>query len=329
MSAAQWPAPLAVVQRLLDDPHGFEFFQAVRLLENWWAREDGLTRAQVLATRLSFRNSLSMSFPASEIEALRTQWQQLKDPTGGSEDDAPAPASKTPARVEITQAFMSFGGALPGYYTDAIAQRESERHGNSARAFLDIFLHRAVALFYEAWRKHRLAVQFEADRKRAFLPLMLSVAGIGHRSLRERLHAPEGGVADDALAHFAGALQGRPLSAHSLQSLLSYYFRVPVQLEQFVGRWFALPKGNQSVVGLSNMQLGRELVIGERVWQRDLRLRLTFGPLSGERFKRFLPGGQAALALRELLGLGWNSFLVTAPETRTRTDAGYDLLALA
>jgi type VI secretion system protein ImpH len=364
MSAAQWPAPLAVVQRLLDDPHGFEFFQAVRLLENWWAREDGLTRTQVLATRLSFRNSLSMSFPASEIEALRTQWQQLKDHTGGSEDDAPAPASKTPQRVEITQAFMSLlgsGGALPGYYTDAIAQRESERHGNSARAFLDIFLHRAVALFYEAWRKHRLAVQFEADRKRAFLPLMLSVAGIGHRSLRERLHAPEGGVADDALAHFAGALQGRPLSAHSLQRLLSYYFRVPVQLEQFVGRWFALPKGNQSVVGLSNMQLGRELVIGERVWQRDLRLRLTFGPLSGERFKRFLPGGQAALALRELLGLlsgptleyevrlalkaddvrgielsdtaaprlGWNSFLVTAPETRTRTDTGYDLLALA
>jgi type VI secretion system protein ImpH len=364
MSAAQWPAPVAVVQRLLDEPHGFEFFQAVRLLENWWAREEGLTRAQVLATRLSFRNSLSLSFPASEIETLRAQWQQLKDHVEGADDAAPAPTEKPPQRVEITQAFMSLlgaGGALPTYYTEAIALRDSARHGNAARAFLDIFLHRAVALFYEAWRKHRLWMQFEADRKHTFLPLMLSIAGIGHRSLRERLHAPEGGVADDALAHFAGALQGRPLSAHTLQQLLAYYFRVPVKLEQFVGRWFALPKSNQSVVGLANMQLGRELVVGERVWQRDLRLRLTFGPLSGERFKRFLPGGQAALALRELLGLlsgptleyevrlalkaedvrgteltattaprlGWDSFLVTAPQTKTRTDAGYDLLALA
>lgn len=363
MSAAQWPAPVAVVQRLLDEPHGFEFFQAVRLLENWWAREEGLTRQQVLGTRLAFRNSLSLSFPASEIESLRAQWRVLKDTAVQAGQGEPASARPAPERVEITPAFMSLlgaGGVLPSYYTEVVAQRESERRDNATRAFLDIFLHRAVALFYEAWRRHRLWVQFESDRKHAFLPLMLSVAGIGHRSLRDRLHAHEGGVADDALAHFAGALQGRPLSAHALQRLLSYYFRIPVRLEQFVGRWFTLPKDNRSSTGLSNMQLGRNLVIGERVWQRDLRLRLTLGPLSGERFRRFLPGGQAALALRELLGLlagptleyevrlaleakdvrgaeldashaprlGWDSFLVTAPETKTRTDAGYDLLAL-
>ena len=352
MSAAQWPAPVAVVQRLLDEPHGFEFFQAVRLLERWWAREDGLSRKQVLATRLSFRTSLSLSFPASEIETLRAQWRDLKNHL-----------DETPQRVEITPAFMSLlgaGGVLPSHYTEALAQRESERKDNAARAFLDIFLHRAVALFYEAWRKHRLSIQFESDRKHGFLPLMLSVAGLGHRSLRDRLHASEGGVADDALAHFAGALQSRPLSAHTLQGLLAYYFRVPVKLEQFVGRWFTLPKANQSSVGLSNMQLGRQLVIGERIWQCDLRLRLTIGPLAGTLFKRFLPGGQAALALRELLGLlsgptleyevrlalqaqdvqgvrldaeraprlGWDSFLITKPQTATRTDAGYDLLAL-
>jgi type VI secretion system protein ImpH len=175
------------------------------------------------------------------------------------------------------------------------------------------------------------------------------------------LRAREGGVADDTLAYFAGPLQRRPVSARTLQQALAHYFRIPVQLDQFVGRWFVLPRANQSALGLNNMQLGHNLVMGDRVWQRDLRLRLTLGPLGAERFARFLPGGAGALALRELLALlggptfeyevrlavktedlrglslteqsgprlGWDSFLVTEAGSGIRTDAGYDLLALA
>jgi type VI secretion system protein ImpH len=366
MPPAQRPQPLAVVQQLLEAPHGFEFFQAVRLLERWWAREEGLSRTQMLAARVSFRNSLSLSFPASEIESLRAVWRELRQAVDTGRPEA---AQRQLERVDMTPAFMGLlgaGGALPTYYTELLLQREAKqreaRQGDGgARAFLDIFLHRAVALFYEAWRKHRLPIQFEADRRHQYLPLMLSVAGIGHPGLRDRLHAREGGVADDALAHFAGPLQRRPVSARTLQQVLAYYFRIPVKLEQFVGRWFTLPRANQSTVGLANMQLGRNLVMGERVWQRDLRMRLTLGPLNGERFARFLPGGTGALALRELLALlggptfeyevrlevksedlhgvtlsehaatrlGWDSFLVTETATGTRTDAGYDLLALA
>jgi type VI secretion system protein ImpH len=369
--------PVAVIERLLENPQGFEFFQAVRLLERWWAREDGLTRRQVLATRVGFRNSLSLSFPASEIESLRAVWRELRESdvaaAGEVRLDGPARAHQPVGRklehVEITPAFMGFlgaGGTLPTYYTELLAQRESQRRdkrqpNDAPRAFLDIFLHRAAALFYEAWRKHRLAIQFEADRRNQFLPLMLSLAGIGHRGLRDRLKALDGGVADEALAHFAGALQRRPVSARTVQQLLSYYFRVPVKLEQFIGRWFDLPLAHQSSTSGLNMRLGRDLVIGDRVWQRDLRLRLTLGPLNGERFRRFLPGGAGELALRELLGmltgptleyevrlalrpqdvagstlhpstaprLGWDSFLCTQAETRIRAEAGYDLLALA
>jgi type VI secretion system protein ImpH len=375
MSAAQWPQPVAVIQRLLEAPHGFEFFQAVRLLEQWWAREEGLSRAQVLATRLSFRNSLSMSFPASEIESLRAIWRDLRQAASGEiEALEPSPSAPTalqgpePKRqlshVELTPAFMSLlgaTGALPSYYSELLAQRETYHRDGAARAFLDIFLHRAVALFYEAWRKHRLHVRYEADAKEQFLPLMLSVAGIGHKGLRNRLRAAHGGVSDSVLAYFAGPLQRRPVSARTLQQVLSHYFRVPVQLDQFVGRWFSLPEANQSTLGLGNMQLGRDVVIGKRVWQRDLRLRLMLGPLDAQGLRRFLPGGPGALALRELLALlggpsfeyevrlavkaeqlrgmaltgeaaprlGWDSFLVTHASAGIRTDAGYDLLALA
>ena len=415
MPAAQWPEPVAVIQQLLEAPQGFDFFQALHLLERWWAREEGLSRTQMLATRVAFRNSLSLSFPASEIESLRTVWRDLKSVAGdttnqtfqinsssrgtglGSTADSDsnsetnaatsAPPTEQPfgidtrqvQRLEITPAFIGLlgsSGALPAYYTELLAHRETYEKDYAARAFMDIFLHRAVALFYQAWRKHRLALQFESDRRNQFLPLVLAVVGIGHPGLRDRLHPRDGSVADDALAYFAGALHRRPVSAQVMQQVLAHYFRVPVQLTQFVGRWFTLPQRNQSVLGFGNTALGSSAVLGERVWQRDLRMRVTLGPLTGERFRRFLPGGAGAVALRDMLQmlagptleyevrlelkaedvqgitlwkdsvvtdtvnalgvpvvarsahLGWDSFLLTQPQTGARADAGYDLLAL-
>lgn len=363
MPAAQWPRPVAVVQRLLEEPHRFGFFQAVRLLERWFAQEGALPPERVLAERMAFRNSLSLSFPASEIAQLVALRRALpaaaEDPAGAG---ARQPAAADYERVEITPAFISLlgaGGTLPIHYTELFARRETLQRDPAARAFLDIFLHRATVLFYQAWRKHRLPLQFEADRRHRALPLMLSLAGLGHRSLHRRLHPGEGGVADDALAFYAGALQRRPVSAAVLQGVLQQYFGVPVALQQFVGRWFELPREHQSHLGLSRVQLGRDTVLGGRVWQRDLRLRLTLGPLSRERHARFLPGGAGATALRELLALlagptyefeiclslqaeavrgtrlssndaprlGWDSFLITRRETRDRTDAGYELAA--
>lgn len=343
MSTAQRPEPLAVVERLLQAPQRFGFFQAVRLLERWFVRHQGLSASDALARRIAFRNSTSLTFPASEIETL-----------AGSLTD----------RIEITPAFMGLlgsGGALPTFYTELIARRETYQRDRAARAFLDVFLQRALTLFYQAWRKHRLPVQFEADRRNSHLPLMLAVAGIGHRGLQGRLQAGAGGVADDALAYFAGSLQRRPMSATAIERLLGHYFRIPVTVHQFIGRWFDLPTAQRSALGAANVRLGHDAAIGERVWQRDLRLRITLGPLCAERFRRFLPGGPGALALRELLALltggafeyevrlalkagdvrgtrlsadgaprlGWNSFLCTRPETRQRCDAGYDLLALS
>jgi type VI secretion system protein ImpH len=90
-------------------------------------------------------------------------------------------------------------------------------------------------------------------------------------------------------------------------------------------------------------------------------VRLTLGPLSHEQFRRFLPGGPAALALRELLTLltgvsleyeirlalraaevkglrlsedqgarlAWDAFLITRAVRADRHDAGYEIHAVA
>lgn len=358
--------PQSSIERLRAEPHRFGFFQAVHLLERWFVMHEQQQPDAVLATRLRFRNSLSLAFPASEIEAFEVVSR------AGPGDAAGAGDSRLVDHIDITPAFMGLlgsGGTLPSFYTELFAEHELLQRDRSARAFLDIFLQRAVVLMYRAWLKHRLPLQFESQRRRHYLPYVLSLAGLGQQSLQNRLAAQRGGVGDETLAFYAATLRQRPISAIQLRQVLAQYFAVSVKLESFIGRWFELPLDNQSRLGApriggkaaGNVTLGGGAIVGERVWQRDLRMRLTLGPLTRRKFHRFLPGGPGALALRELLTLmtglsleyevrlslaaaeveparlhtseapqlGWSSFLITRPALQDRCDAGYDIHAAA
>ena len=364
MSTPQRRQPTGVVARLLAEPHRFGFFQAVRVLNRWLSRGAGPRPVGALSSRLRFRNNLSLGFPASEVAEFRVVASTGEASSAPAAESPGLPQAASVDRIEMTPAFMSLlgtGGALPIFYSEMLAERETYHRDTAARAFLDIFQHRAVSLFYEAWRKARLPVQYEDDARHRFLPLVLSVAGIGQPALRDRLHGEQGGVLDDTLAYFAGLLQQRPVSAATVRQVVSEYFAVPARIEQFVGRWFSLPADSSTALGMANARIGADAVLGERVWQRDLRLRLSIGPMPRAKLRRFLPGGEAALALHELLTmftgvsleyevrlllhasevqgvrlddrpagghLGWDSFLVTAPELRDRGDAGYDIYAL-
>jgi type VI secretion system protein ImpH len=314
---------------------------------------------------IRFRNTLSLSFPASELVGIEKHVRHVEGADGESVDDPDGHLE----RVELTPAFMGLlgaTGALPLAYSEQFAQRETSGRDGAARAFLDIFQHRAVTLFHEAWRKHRLPLQFEADRRERYLPLVMSLAGLGEPALRRRLHGDEGGVADDALAFYCGLLQRRAVSAEHLQRVLADYFGVRVKVTQFVGRWFEIDGDCQVTLGETAFRLGHDTLLGPRVWQRDLRARVSIGPMNRAQHQRFLPGGPAALALRELLTLvsgvsleyeirlsvraadvvcatlpgspqsegagarlGWDSYLVSQPCTEDREEAVYDLHALA
>ena len=354
------------IDRLLDEPQRFEFHQAVRLLHGHLRQLPAEDRPAI-----RFRNSLSLSFPASEVVGIETQVRRADQVEADDLRTAREPGTHAHLeRVELTPAFMGLlgaTGALPLAYSEQFAQRETAGRDGAARAFLDIFQHRAVTLFHEAWRKHRLPLQFEADRRERYLPLVMSLAGLGEPALRRRLHGDEGGVADDALAFYSGLLQRRAVSAPHLQRVLADYFGVPVRVTQFVGRWFELDDECQVTLGdESTYRLGHDTLLGPRVWQRDLRARVSIGPMTRTLHQRFLPGGPAALALRELLTLvsgvsleyevrlivraadvvgatlpgtpqsdgagprlGWDSYLVTQPCTEDREEAAYDLHALA
>lgn len=361
-----------VIERLLREPWRFEFFQAVRVLE-LWLRRRGRPAHGLVADMLRFRNSLLLGFPASQVEAIEPE---LRDLDIGMPFDMPIDAAAlgdaleqgTLRRLHLTPAFMGLlggNGVLPAHYTERIAEHQA-RHKNEdeeegPRAFLDAFSNRSLALFYEAWRKYRLPFKYQQDGHDAFLPLLLSLAGLGDMALRRRLDSDaDGAVLDESIGYFAAAVRHRPVSGVQLARVLSEYFGAPVEAEQFVGSWYDVPLAQQTVLGQESAVLGARAIAGARVWQRSLRLRLVVGPLGHAGFQTFLPGGLAARALKSVLALftgvaleyevevvlraadvhnttlgdahpgrlGWDAFLVLDAPPADRHDVRYDLHAI-
>lgn len=284
-----------VIQELVDAPYEFDFFQAVRLLE-WHARE--------LATKeagrppqpvgydgpadhedVRFRAHQSHTFPPGEISALK-----LTEPTDTRRSFA-----------ELTVAFLGLtgpSGVLPQHYTSMIIERMRTKDF-ALRDFLDLFNHRAVSLFYRAWEKHRFPFGYERARTTerlaavdAFTQALFCLTGFGTSQLRGRLD-----VDDEAFLHYAGhfAQQHRP--AIVLESLLSDYFELPVSVHQFQGQWLYLSEDDFSRFpqlghpnGI-NCQLGKDVIIGERVWSVENKFRVRIGALPYADFSRFVPGG--------------------------------------
>ena len=348
----------AVIERLFKEPYRFEYFQAVRMLE-LWLRKHGAPQHGLVANFLRFQNSTSLRFPASQLEAIQAEPRTIEPSVAALGE---ALRSSTLKWIRVTPTFMGLlgnHGVLPVHYTERIAEQQFNEKDDSARAFLDTFSNRSLALFYEAWRKYRLHLKYELGGKDSFLPLLLGLAGVGNPALRRRLSRPEhGAVLDESLAYFAASLRQRPVSAVQMARVLSEYFGQPIRVEQFVGAWYGVPPVQQSTLGCDSATLGTRAIAGERVWQRDLRLRLVVGPLDRAGFEAFLPGGLGARALKSLATmftglaleyevelvlraadvqgaslsgerhagrLGWGTYLVAGPQKEDRKDVHYAL----
>lgn len=272
----------SVVQRLLDEPHRFELVQTVRVLALWF-RQSGLP-PEAWPRLVRYRNSLSMSFPASQVEAL----------VAAAEDDGAAGLKE----VSITPAYMGFlgvHGTMPYRFTEDIAAQVLHAKYEGGRAFFDIFLNRMMTLHFRAWEKYRIRCRLDASARDVLLPMQLALAGGGDNTA-----VPDG---EELVAHFAALLRQRPVSARTIGSVLSEYLRAPVVLEQFMGQWDALGETEIARLGKQNTTLGKGFTLGTRCWERHSRIRIHVGPLSRSEFDEFIPGGAANRALRHVLAL--------------------------
>lgn len=296
----------SLIGRLQNEPYRFEFFQAVRILlshcrEYTSAHQD----RDILGQIIQFRSSVSLGFPPSEIESLI--FEKVPGHESASLDCSDnLVRNRFLGNVAITPSFIGLTGpmgVMPRHYTDYVAEREIFHRDTATRAFLDIFSSRAVALFYQAWLKHRLHIQYETDRKNRFLPMVLSLAGFGLTGMQHRLQTEQGGIADETLAYYASALRERPQPAGGFALVVADYFKVTCKVQQFVGQWIELPASELTRLGSTNCELGQSSFCGGRVWDRNARIRILIGPLRKQQFEDFLPGKPAASSLQRFFHL--------------------------
>lgn len=285
---------VAFFAALAERPYQFDFYQALRRLETLFDEHPRLGRSLRLADDpIRLTQQPSLAFAPATLAEFR-------------------PASATaPARLAVAFGGL-FGphGPLPLHLTEYARDRVINSGDHTFVRFLDVFHHRMLSLVYRSWAEAQPTVQFDrpdADRFQAFVG---ALAGIGLPSLKNRDAMP-----DLAKLYFAGRLTCHARNAEGLQSILADFFRLPMRLVEFVGRWLRLPDDCRCVLG-SDAQLGVSTTIGESVWDCQTKFRIVAGPMSLADYQRLLPGGTSLTRLQAVvknyvgLELDWDLHLV-------------------
>ncbi len=262
------------------EPFLFDFFQAVRLLERIAPDRQPVGRFVSPASEVArFGANPSLAFPASQIQSLT--WRDGQPPF-------------------VLVNFLGLTGplgVLPYAYTELVRERLRAKD-TALRDFLDIFNHRMISLFYQAWEKYRFTIAYERGERDRFSHHLLDLLGLGTLGLQDRQEVP-----DDSLLYYSGLLALHPRSATVFRQLLADYFDIPVEIEQFRGAWYPVEVENQCRVGEesgSSEQLGWGAMVGDEVWDQQSRVRIRLGPLTFRQYCDFLPGHGAWRSLRAL-----------------------------
>jgi type VI secretion system protein ImpH len=272
---------LGAVEELLErEPFSFEFFQAVRLLHQLHPDGGRVGRfGNPDEEVVRFGATPATSFPASEVQAIEFE-------------DGTAPRL-------LVNFFGLTGpqGVLPLEYSELVADRVRQRD-HALRDFLDLFNHRLISLFYRAWERTHAHGDHAAADDDPLNDHLLDLAGLGTPGLAKQLGLPQA-----ALPFYVGLLSMPTRPAVALELLLEDYFRVRVEIEQFVGGWYSIDESSQCALGdesSASSQLGIGAVAGDEIWDLQARARLKIGPLTRAQYDTFLPTGRAYQELRAL-----------------------------
>jgi len=332
------PGAAPLLAHLAERCHEFDFFQAVRLLDVEFGKQEypriGYSESR-RGDSIHFGQRPFLDFAPRTLDF----W---------SEQPVESCRFEKPVLLVFFLGFFGPNGPLPLHLTEhAMA---CEHRGDFCFSnFANIFQHRFLSFFYRAWAGCRLAVDFDRQDRQRFGRFIGSLGGspdaLGDRTGTDRQLTPDPIPATDssiktggnAIApprlrksvrenwprlFFAGRLSSRSRNADGLASILSVYFGVTAEVKTFIGRWLDLPPGSESRLGsrAGSALLGQALILGTRIWDCQGSFRIRLGPLKYSQLERLLPGTSGAARLRkwvtEYAGpeLHWDVQLILAKE---------------
>ena len=297
---------LAVIDQLSNEAWRFNFLQAVRLLDyavsKPHARNEGFAN-QALAglsppskELLRFSNQATLGFSASNVSSIAIEENHEQN--------------TVQRQWKMSVQFFGLAGSqgvMPHYFTEILLQRLKD-NDEVLSHFVSLFEHRSISLFYQASHKYQLPLQFEKNRLHQnrnpdiFTDALASLSGISTPRMSEKLAIPE-----EAILGYSG-LYARPIrSAAALKSMLSHYFELEAEIEQFCGQWQDLPTdfisrlaGGEAGPGINN-QLGMNSLLGKSCWQVQSKFRIHLATMNYDSFMELVPGGKKLKALQNFI----------------------------
>ncbi|MDB6067531.1 MAG: Type secretion protein [Pedosphaera sp.] len=266
--------PDNVISELEQRPYSFDLFRAIRLLESQFPDFPRIGYSQSPSQDpIRFAQNPSLAFAPSSIEALRRE----------GPDAIPKLFIRHPG-------VFGPNGALPLHITEYARDRQLNSGDNTLVAFVNVFHHRLISLFYRAWADNQMALDMDRPNDQRYAFYLGSLFGIGMESLQGRDN-----VQDHAKLYFAGRLSTPTRNAEGLECILKAYFSVKAEVESFVGRWLDLPSDSICRLGESPRtgSIGSTVVVGSHFYECQLNFRIRMGPMSLEDYERMLPNGDA------------------------------------
>ena len=298
--------------RLSAEPWAFDFFAAVRRLEALHPELPGFgSSSRCNEDTVRFSQHPSLAFAPCTMPECR-------------------PASeRAPTRLFVNfLGMLGPNGPLPLHITEHAHLRELHHKDFAFSRFLDVFNHRMVSLFYRAWAASSMPASFDrtppaalrgdvhytdrdrilASEKDRYQSYIGAFIGIGMPSMRHRDAVP-----DIAKLYFAGRIAGQQTGPEGLRAILSFYFGVPVHIEEFAGRYIDLPDRYWTRLGggpnvnsspdaragaTLGTQSGGAIVLGSHVYDPQGAFRIHMGPMTYDQFVRFVPGSPSERRLR-------------------------------
>ena len=287
--------------KLQKEPYKFGFFHALRSIECAYPDKPLIGQSKRPSDDpVRFAQEVTLAFEPSTISRY-----------------IPAKNGHAPRLNEYFFGLFGSNGPMPLHITEYVKSRMHNYHDQTMSRFADIFHHRMISFFYRARANTEPTFNFDRPLNDQFSNYTGSLLGIGHSNLLERDALP-----DLAKLHYAGHLAHHAKNADGLKAIIADFFKLPVNLQQFVGEWLDIQHSDLSRLGRSpgTSTLGMSTVLGRRVWGCQNKFRLVFGPLTLQQYESLLPSGKRLDKLiaivRNYLGyeLQWDINLILKSE---------------
>lgn len=287
----------AWLQRFVQAPYRYDFYQALRRIESAHPHLPRLGEALRPGDEpVRIAQSSELSFAPAAFRTVQFQ------------------ADGKPRLMQHMFGLLGPNGPLPMHLTELARDRAMHHADPVLQRFLDMLTHRFALLFYRAWASAQPVLSLDRPADPAFARRLGSLLGIGSESLTAR-----DALGDASKLYFAGRLARQTRDADGLLAWCRAEFDVPVKIEQWCGHWMPLADAERSRLRSRDGQgLGRGAVLGATVWDVQHKFRVVVGPLKLPRYRDFLPGGRdldrLQSIIRQWVGLefAWDLKLILA-----------------